>query len=207
MTSLREEYSRLRQETLLVLAGRLEQHIKGKFAGVSRIDRIGARAKDVDRFLEKAQQATDTGTPKYTEPLEQIQDQVGARVVVFYLADVDVAAGIVSKYFRPIEKKDIVPESESEFGYFGKHFVLLMPTDVYDDGVPKGTGPRFFELQVKTLFQHAWSEANHDLGYKPTTDLTSDQKRRIAFTAAQAWGADQIFHDLHRELARSSKPN
>jgi len=53
---------------------------------------------------------------------------------------------------------------------------------------------------VKTLFQHAWSEAGHDLAYKPATPLSSLQKRQLAFTAAQAWGADQIFDALSREL-------
>lgn len=62
----------------------------------------------------------------------------------------------------------------------------------------------FFELQIKTLFQHAWSESEHDLGYKPTTTLSSDQKRRLAFTAAQAWGADQIFDELFKQTAGSA---
>ncbi|MCL5802016.1 MAG: hypothetical protein M1283_05805, partial [Gammaproteobacteria bacterium] len=60
--------------------------------------------------------------------------------------------------------------------------------------------PNLFELQIKTLFQHAWAEAEHDLGYKTSNSLTSLQKRKIAFTAAQAWGADQIFDELYREL-------
>jgi len=68
-----------------------------------------------------------------------------------------------------------------------------------------GEAPEFFELQIKTLFQHAWAEAEHDLGYKPPKPLTSIQKRKMAFTAAQAWGADQIFDELSRELAEPGK--
>jgi len=57
-----------------------------------------------------------------------------------------------------------------------------------------------FELQIKTLFQHAWAESEHDLAYKPVEDLPKDQRRRVAFVAAQAWGADHILHELVEEL-------
>ncbi len=107
---------------------------------------------------------------------------------------------LVLKYFRPFEIKNHVPESEKEFSYFGRHFILKVPTDAVSDDMDRTLVPEFFELQIKTLFQHAWSEAEHDLGYKPgTTPLTSEQKRRLAFTSAQAWGADHIFEELFRE--------
>jgi ppGpp synthetase/RelA/SpoT-type nucleotidyltranferase len=79
------------------------------------------------------------------------------------------------------------------------HYILLMPTELIDSDVPNPIVPEFFELQIKTVFQHAWSEANHDLGYKPgSKPLASDEKRKLAFTAAQAWGADQIFDGLSK---------
>lgn len=84
------------------------------------------------------------------------------------------------KFFRPIEFKDRLPESEWEFGYFGRHYVLIVPTDVIDSSVDAKLVPSFFELQIKTLFQHAWSEAEHDLGYKPgLKPLTPEEKRRL----------------------------
>jgi len=73
------------------------------------------------------------------------------------------------------------------------------PDDVTpDDGVD--TYPEFFELQIKTLFQHAWSEADHDLGYKSDRELSREEKRQVAFTAAQSWGADKIFCSLAEKL-------
>ena len=81
--------------------------------------------------------------------------------------------------------------------------MLLIPSDVVDPKIDKKLVPEFFELQVKTLFQHAWSEANHDLGYKfGAVPLDSDAQRRLAITSAQTWGADRIFDELF--LERSS---
>lgn len=79
----------------------------------------------------------------------------------------EIVAAKLERYFRPIERRDLVPESDWEFGYFGRHWVFALVDDVVPRDVYRELVPRFFELQVKTLFQHAWSEANHDLGYKP----------------------------------------
>jgi putative GTP pyrophosphokinase len=195
-----EDAYRRRWPILQKLADELAQLICSYVKDELRIDRISARAKDVDRFLSKAS-STNDGTPKYTDPIAQIQDQVGARIVVFYQADVERIETVVRKYFRAIEYKNLVPESESEFGYFGRHLVMVIPGDVIGDDMNKEDVPSFFELQIKTLFQHAWAEANHDLGYKPGgRELTSEQKRLIAFTSAQAWGADHIFQQLFAQL-------
>jgi hypothetical protein len=35
----------------------------------------------------------------------------------------------------------------------------------------------------------------------PSTELSSDQKRRLAFTTAQTWGADLIWDELNEQTA------
>ncbi|MGA8213678.1 MAG: RelA/SpoT domain-containing protein [Candidatus Sulfotelmatobacter sp.] len=199
MTSLKENYTLKREKVLVPLAARIEDHLKNLFGSLARIDRISARAKSVDRFLGKAAKLED-GKPKYKDPLNQIQDQVGARIVTFYASDVERVRLEIEKYFKYIESQRIVPESEKEFGYEGRHFILFVPEDLVDDTVSRDESVELFELQIKTLFQHAWSEAEHDLGYKPSVNLTRDQNRRLAFTAAQAWGADQIFDEMFRQM-------
>lgn len=201
--TLEEEFAARRTHVLLPLAGRLETHLKGLFDEFPRIDRISVRAKSVDRFVAKAEKQ-ENAKQKYNDPLNQIQDQVGARIVTFYASDVERVRLEIEKYFRYIESKKIVPESESEFGYEGRHFILFVPEDLIDEKLESDKSVEFFELQIKTLFQHAWSEAEHDLGYKPSSQLTSDQKRRLAFTAAQAWGADQIFDEMHRQTTATA---
>jgi putative GTP pyrophosphokinase len=199
MTSLKETYTLRREKILVPLAARIEDHLKNLLGSFARIDRISARAKSVDRFLGKAAKL-ENGKPKYEDPLNQIQDQVGTRIVTFYASDVERIRLEIEKYFKYIESQQIVPESEKEFGYEGRHFILFVPEDLIDDTVSRDESVELFELQIKTLFQHAWSEAEHDLGYKPSVKLTSDQNRRLAFTAAQAWGADQIFDEMFRQI-------
>jgi ppGpp synthetase/RelA/SpoT-type nucleotidyltranferase len=196
--SLADDYRRRFTKALIPIAKAIEEQIRQFISEEDHIDRIIARAKTIDRFLAKAAKVVE-GIPKYSDPLNQIQDQIGARIVTFYLSDVGRVSEAIEKYYRPVEAKALVPESESEFGYFGMHYILLVPADVIDPELEQDIVPEFFELQIKTLFQHAWSEAEHDLGYKPgSKPLTADEKRRLAFTAAQAWGADRMFDELFR---------
>lgn len=194
-SELEEKYTNRYNNILVSLAKNLETHLKDNFKESQRIDRICARPKSIDRFIEKAQKK-ENGLLKYDDPLSQIQDQIGARIITYYLNDVPNISKTVTDYYREIESRTIVPDSEYEFGYFGKHYVLIMPDDLTSNFSNMDDVPKFFELQIKTLFQHAWSEANHDLGYKPNYQLNKEQKRKIAFTSAQAWGADHIFNEL-----------
>ena len=198
MDKLKTAYEKRYDAHLHPLAEKVEALLKDHFNGEPRIDRIVARAKSVESFIKKAAKNMH-GKCKYDDPLNQIQDQVGARIVTYYLDDIKNVEDIVLRYFRPVELITVVPDSEWEFGYFGKHFVLFVPEDLLDVPPSTQTCPRFFELQIKTLFQHAWAEANHDLGYKPAWEWSSEDMRRIAFVSAQAWGSDTVFNDLHKK--------
>lgn len=191
------EYARRHEAALKPLADGLARHLTDRLAGVKRIDRVSARAKDPERFLAKATKEED-GRRKYGDPFSQIQDQVAARVTVFYLSDVEAVEATLRKYFNRIEEITVAEEPK-KFGYEGRHLILAIPEELFEEE-EHPDAPDFFELQIKTLFQHAWSEAEHDLAYKPPTPLTDGQTREIAFTAAQAWGADQMFAKLFKEL-------
>lgn len=198
MTDFTEAYKDLHKNHLAPLAERLEAHLKEIFEKEPRVDRVSCRAKSVASFIKKSSKPNKDGSSKYKDPLEQIQDVIGARVITFYRPDVAKLTEIVEKHFTRIEEKELSPNSEYEFGYFGKHFVLLLPSDVLLDGMPD-QAPEIFELQVKTVFQHAWSEASHDLDYKEENEaLTFEDKRKIAFASAQAWGADNAFEEIAR---------
>lgn len=194
------EYQSRYEDNLTEIASKLSIFLIDMLDEIPRIDRITARAKSPDRFLGKALKCKDDGSVKYTSPFIQIQDQIGARIIVFYKQDVDAVSAEIEKYLRKIEAKEVIPDSVKEFGYVGKHFILALPDDVISDDLNKDKVPLFFELQVKTLFQHAWGEAEHDISYKSKEPLTDLQKRQVAFTAAQAWGADEIFEQILNQI-------
>lgn len=200
-----DEYARRFDAHLRRVAQALERMAIDELGSVQLIDRVSARAKNPRRFADKARKRREDGGLKYPHPLTEVQDQIGLRVVVLYADVVPSVSQQLLKYFRPIERQDVEPESDWEFGYFGRHFILALPGDVVPSDVDLAEVPDFFELQVKTLFQHAWSEANHDLGYKPEAELDGGQRRLAAFAAAQAWGADRAFTELRSRLSAADE--
>ncbi|WP_267553071.1 GTP pyrophosphokinase family protein [Rhizobium rhizogenes] len=206
--TIRDEYRARYEKVLQPLSTSLSELLTEHLSGHKRIDRISSRAKSVERFVAKAGKLTDQNVPKYEHPLAQIQDQIGARVTVFYKSEVESVREVLMRYLKPVESRDLVPASEWEFGYFGWHSVCLFPAELILPDWPADLIPHFFEIQVKTLFQHAWSEANHDLGYKPERGgPTPGQNRLLAFASAQAWGADRAFDELFSELHGSTERN
>lgn len=159
------------------------------------IDRIDTRAKDIDRFCKKAMKE-DKGQRKYTDPLNQIQDQIGARILVLYLEDMDMLGKRIHDYYSFYEDITKEPENNHEFKYFGRHLILNIPREIREK-YGREKIPVVFELQIKTLFQYAWSECEHDLNYKPYgKEIDNEGQRLLALASAQAWGSDRIFDEL-----------
>ena len=195
---LLDRYTERYYKTLRPISIKLDEYIKNNIVS-KRIDYISTRAKAIDSFMKKSEKV-ENGRKKYDNPLSQIQDQIGARIVTFYKSDLRTISQQVEEIFAYTEKTDIVPDNKKSFGYESLHYMLFLPVDIFTDEIDRDNCPVFFELQIATLFQHAWAQANHNLGYKPEAPLTFEQERKIAFTAAQAWGADQIFDELSKSI-------
>lgn len=203
LAALKSNYTNLYNNALLNLAEELKKEILDVLSDIPHIDNVSARAKTPESFLKKADKKICENKQKYEDPLNEIQDLIGVRVNVIYVNDVNIAKNKIIEYFKAIESQTKHPENDSEFGYFGMHLILKIPSDFCPDNETNNF-PEFFELQIKTLYQHAWSEANHDLGYKSKRELTSDEKRKFAFLAAQSWGADQLLSDLSKSLIEAN---
>jgi ppGpp synthetase/RelA/SpoT-type nucleotidyltranferase len=192
--NIEAEYQ-IRYPKLKVIGQKIEEFLKDILRNTPRIDAITVRAKSQERFIEKANRLDKEGNQRYQYPLHDIQDQIGARIVVFYKSDVAIVDKLITDELRMIEDRMRVSPYPEHFGYEAKHCVCLIPPDMRrNNDCPID----FFELQISTLFQHAWAEANHDLGYKPGSAMDFDTQRKIAWAAAQAWGADNVFDELWR---------
>lgn len=184
----------------------LKDDMKALLEGKIHFDRITSRAKGIDRFVIKSQKKKDGYEElKYKDPFKEIQDQIGIRIIVLYLSDVEKVAKIIRDYYGSFEETKKEPSDDFQFKYFGKHFILQVPSSIRKK-YKKINIPVYFELQIKTVFQHAWGECEHDLNYKSMNGtLTHEMKRLIALASAQAWGSDKAFQDIIDKLSINKK--
>lgn len=190
-----------RRPLLDALVATLQQATADALEGVAHIDRIAFRAKKQRSFVVKA------ANPKYTHPLSELEDQVAGRVITFFRDDIAVVCTALAEWFGRVERQTKEPEEPTEFDYESEHFVLIIPEHYKPAGwTDIDQMPTTFELQVRTLFMHAWAEPQHDLGYKGN-ELDHNTKRELAWVAASAWGADRTFNDIARRLAAATGDN
>lgn len=190
--NLEAEYQ-ARVPILNLLAESLESLTKYCLGGVSHIDRISFRVKSPESFVRKA------ALKKYSQPLIDVEDQVAGRVLVFFSGDIEVVAERLRQIFVTIEEEKKAPDRLDAFGYESHHFAVSLPPGVAPEGwdhVEKK--PSVFEIQVRTLFMHAWAEPQHDIGYKDEAFMTSsvEVRREFAHVAAMAWGGDKSFQQI-----------
>jgi putative GTP pyrophosphokinase len=201
MSAVTQAYEQ-RYPILKALAERLEKEVAGLLEGAEHVDRIYFRAKEPSHFVVKA---SKNGGTAYKNPLSEIEDQVAGRVLVFFLDDLDAVTGRLQANFATVESQRKAPAQPDAFGYESFHRVFAIPPHVKPSGWEKlEDAPVTFEMQVRTLFQHAWAEPQHDLEYKGTEETPLDARRELAWAASSAWGADHAFQRALR-LIRGGK--
>lgn len=138
------------------------------------------------------------------QSLNDITDICGIRIITYFEEDVDRVVEVLEREFEidrtnSIDKRLVV--DPDRFGYMSAHHVLkLTPTRVqlheyrWLDGF-------FFEIQTRSILQHAWAEIEHDLGYKSKNEVPRNVRRRFSRLAGILELADNEFNGIRDELA------
>lgn len=179
----------MRKPLLNTVCALLSNQLEEALADIEHIDRLSFRVKEVPSFLKKAK--------RYDYPLSDIEDQIAGRVLVFYVPDVAIVGEVAMSIWNVVEESHKEPEQDAEFGYESWHKLFIIPEHLKPgDWRTLDPMPTTFEIQIRTLFMHAYAEPQHDLGYKSLGELTRDDRRQLAWIASAAWGADRAYSEL-----------
>lgn len=123
----------------------------------------------------------------------ELEDFFACTIVVPSLAHVNDAKELVYNFFTVLEEK---PEE----------YIYQRPTEFNFDSIrincelKKGVKERYldglkFEVQIKTLLEHAWSEATHDFTYKGK-NISWAKERLAAQLKASLSNIELSIHDM-----------
>ena len=143
----------------------------------------------------------------YADPLQEVTDQIGVRVITYVHSDVAAVAELLDEELSILDDRDLGEETAraGRFGYASRH--LLVRTEAGDDEQhPELVGERA-SVQVRTVLQHAWAEFEHDIRYKGNVpeDAAADLDRRFTLAAGLIELADREFATI-RERIQAAAP-
>lgn len=171
-------------------------------AGINYLSVTG-RAKSVASFAAKALRERD-GKPLYEDPLTEITDQIGVRVITYLYDDVDAVAALLSEQCVVLDDRDMGRETadDGRWGYASRHLLVeVRPTADAETEPDRLQGHRA-SIQVRTVLQHAWAEFEHDVRYKGTVSdqQAPDLDRRFTLAAGLLELADREFTAIRDQI-------
>ncbi|WDZ95762.1 hypothetical protein Herbaro_20150 [Herbaspirillum sp. WKF16] len=138
------------------------------------------------------------------ETLTDITDICGLRITTYMSCEIDAVAALLTESFDYDPSKSVDKRKKMnplEFGYSSLHLILsLTRGGSIEEGVPHLRGLQF-EVQVRTILEHAWAEIEHDIGYKGT-QVSDETKHSFGLIAAGLEQADNEFVRIRDKLER-----
>ena len=124
--------------------------------------------------------------------LKDITDIIGLRIITFYTDDVDKVASAVERLFtvdweNSVDKRKL--HEIDSFGYLSLHYVCSEPDFPYR-----------FEIQMRTVLQHAWANMNHDTGYKSGVEVPREYLRNLNRLAGMLELVDEQFSRIRMDI-------
>jgi len=181
---LLHQIERLLEEQGIALGFPIQRRVKAWSSLSEKLERIGFQVTSVTDF----------------------QDLIGLRLIFLFKRDIARVCDLISQNFNVIKQYDTQERMKDDrFGYSSVHFVVELRHDWL--AIPtfsKMAGSKA-EIQIRTLAQHTWAEASHNLQYKRKESVPVEISRAINRVSALLETVDLEFErvldqrDAYRE--------
>lgn len=184
---------------LALLGHDLERMINGLLQAEGiKTHSVASRVKkksSVERKLEGSDTERD---------MSSLTDILGIRIITYFRDEVDEVARVIEREFKIDEENSVNKTAildPDRFGYLSLHYISELNSHrmrLPENRIYKGIK---FEIQIRSILQHAWAEIEHDLGYKTEQAVPRSIRRRFSRLAGMLELADDEFVGIREDLA------
>ncbi|MDD2871053.1 MAG: hypothetical protein PHS49_03605 [Candidatus Gracilibacteria bacterium] len=158
---------------------------------------ISSRTKTIKSFLNKV------NSGKYKNPLVEITDLLGIRIISYVESEIPKICEIIKSNFEidslnSLDKSSLL--GKNQVGYKSIHYIAslnsarrILPEYKKYEGFK-------FEIQIRTILQHAWAEIEHDKNYKFSGKLPNEIQRNLYLLSGVLELADKEFNRISLEI-------
>jgi len=112
--------------------------------------------------------------------LSELSDLIGVRVIVLFARDIERVATAIAETFQVLETDDKSRRQRvDQFGYTSIHYDVAVPRQWAVIPSIRAFDRFCAEIQVRTLAQHMWAAASHQLQYKVEQSVPDEVRRSI----------------------------
>ncbi len=141
---------------------------------------------------------------KYQNPLTDMTDLCGARVIVHFQSQVEKVCNFIKENFEIDEANSLDTKSRlqvNEFGYRSVHYIVTpKKNEISGVAIDEKFKKLKAEIQVRTLAEHVWADISHDRIYKTDLIIPEEWKREAARLSAILENTDKIFADMSQKI-------
>jgi ppGpp synthetase/RelA/SpoT-type nucleotidyltranferase len=196
-----KEFESIRPE-FLAYTDLVEDILKRIIAELGILAIVQKRTKGVDSFSTKIIEKD-----KYLDPLKEVTDLAGARIVVHFQGQVVRVCEALKGIFEVDPANSLDHKSRlkvNEFGYRSVHYIVTPKKDVIFSRYGLKVDEKFTgmkaEIQVRTLAEHIWADISHDRIYKTRLNIPEEWMREAARLSAILENADNTFAEFSQYI-------
>ncbi len=181
-------YERMNQTVLAILQARIRKSAVMK-------PQYESRVKTFESFIRKIAEKRGRGET-FQDPFERIHDLSAVRIVTYFQEDLDTLEKMIDGMIT--ERVDFEPYPDPDkakkikkpevVGYTGIHYLVGLRPDRTALLEYEELSGLWCEIQLKTIFDHAWSQVDHRLRFKSEEfhAMSKEQKDEVLAVFADA---------------------
>lgn len=171
--------------------------IKSTISECELLPEITWRTKDLLSIVKKIKKKQLEKEYTYND----LNDKLGIRIICSFQEDMEIIDSYLEKYFvikKREKKKDELDIQKLD--YLSNHYDVSIKTSISPFDKIIHLKDLVFEIQVRTLNQHAWANTAHSLSYKQEANISSLLMRKVYRLLSLYEIADDEFSAVNKAL-------